>query len=182
MSLNHLASSTDVVASQLNPNFGSLIVHGPTSLGAVTATSLVVPTVRPVISVAGGTASTTLTAAQSGSMVVVSQATANQTISLPTVAAGAGCTFDIYFLAAADGSHTTTVNYGGSALILGNIINQTSGTAMALVTCGGGKNNVIRSATALNTGTGDWLHFDCDGSFWWVRGTGAGAAATFTVS
>jgi len=143
---------------------------------------------------ASASANTSLTAAQSGSLVVIPQSTASVSIQLPAVASGLRYRF--LFTAQSDGSHTTTIQVGSGTVgaLAGwiyNFVLTTNAPALkaAHSTTNGGIVNpattIVRSATAADTKAGDFLECFCDGTNYYFTGSGVAANAagpTFTVT
>ncbi len=124
------------------------------------------------------TVNTSLTAAQSGSLVLMPQATANVGIVLPAVAVGLW--YRILFQAVADGTHTQTLSITGSpASLSGQVMNI---AAAAFTSALLPASTIVRSATAANTKIGDYIDVYCDGVTYHCHGVGYGAAATYTVT
>ncbi len=112
---------------------------------------------RPVVAI---TTTAALTAAQSGSLITVSSATA-YTVTLPAVATSSGVSYDIVKLnATANAVQVSAL----TAVMQGTIDFADAGTG-ANGTLVAAKTNLVFIATAL---AGDRIHLDCDGVNWYV--------------
>ena len=112
---------------------------------------------QDVISLTGAGATQTLTAGDSGALVLLAGSDAS-TVDLPTIAEGLRFTF----YAATAEAH---VIQGGATKIDGVIYDNSNGTTLA-------RNAVSGKSkfTLVNPAIGDSLEFYCDGTDWFVRG------------
>ena len=135
---------------------------------------------KPVVTLPAA-ANTTLTQVQSGTLFLIPQQTASNTVNLPAPASGnAGVVYYFQVTATADGSHTLTIS-SGSTTLYGYLFSQPSSTAtMTLIS---GSTNIILSSTANNVKIGDTLSLTSDGTHWGVNAvSGSTSAAAWTVS
>ena len=155
--------------SWLNPRFSSLTVDNNSTLTSIT---------QPVTSLAAATASQTITASESGQVILCVQGTANRTITMP--AAAAGLNYKIVF-AKPDGTHTTAFTFAANSLY-GSIITGPSSGAILTQSSTSGSTTVTLGATAANLLLGDYLQFLCDGTKWYISGVNGAATAGFAFS
>lgn len=168
----------------LNPRFNSLLVDtvvtaqsvagaAAISGGSISGASITLPTVT----LSASAASQTLTAAQSGSLVICPTLTANQSVALPTAAAGLNFKFR---WSGGGGSFGHTITAGSAILYGGILLGTTSITSPNLTQLVvSTKTNVIRGGT--NGVPGDWIDLESDGTNWYVKGAATGSN-TFSVS
>ncbi len=125
----------------------------------------------PLVVAGSATVDTTLTAAQSGSIVTMPQATAaGVEYFLPAVAAGLN--FKFLVTATSDGANTRVISATGGTPIIGLLLGLTAGfnTAKAAAL------SLTLSATANNVKVGDYAQFTCDGTNWSVQAFSSGTA------
>lgn len=177
-------------SSGLGANSLAMTINAPSSLAQATTLSLGDPGVAAcnvqlgVANVVSGAAAadTALTAAQSGSLVQMAQATANVNITLPSTLV-AGLNYKIMFKAVSDGTHTQTLKVAdSSAKLCGQVFNFTAATPGVCTSSLTPASTIVRSATAANTGIGDYIDVFCDGAKYHCRAMGIGAAATYTIT
>jgi len=158
------------------------------SLSALTA-----PNFKPWLSVSGvpanvlsgvSTGTMVVTTAQSGSVIMAPQSTGSATlIQLPSPAVGLN--YKVIFTTVADGTNSCSIGVGanGTAGTLGGVIlNVAAGAFTSAIAVSSSNKLITRSATAANTAVGDYVDLWCDGTKYYARAVGMGAAATFSVS
>lgn len=146
------------------------------TLPDVAASCNVLLGIKKVVSIAAATTSQSLSQAQSGSLVLIPQVSANVTITLPSVLAGLSYRF--VCTATANGSNTCTIA-AGSAIIKGSNIAVAAGLVPVTTT---GASNIVLGATAANLKNGDWCQLECDGTNWFYYAASSGTAAAWTTS
>jgi hypothetical protein len=126
------------------------------------------------------TASTTLTALQSGSLLDIGvSTTTNRTITLPTAAKGLN--YEFYLSVAPSGTYTVTISGAAATLLNGNYT-VPGAAAYVAATAFAAKTSLILGATAANGKPGDFARFYCvDGTNWLVEAQSTGAATGWTA-
>lgn len=154
------------ISNLLVPN--NLTLYCNNIVTSATANNVVLPTA----------ANTTLTAAQSGSVFYLPQATANNVISLPAPAAGLN--FQFILSNVADGTHKQTIS-STAANVYGNLISLSTGTTnLTLINSGTAFTSIDVSATAANTKKGDFIRYRSDGTSYFVEAISVGTLSAWT--
>jgi hypothetical protein len=169
--------SNDVLApTTIRQNSKNLVNIGTLrSTGASVFESTVNGRVKVIAAAAA--ADRTLTADESGSIIVLPAATANNTITLP--AHSSGLNYKFVLGAVPNGTNTWVISATDADTM--------SGTAYGVIAAPVGVSATLSdiitiNATAANARVGDWLEVFSDGSIWYYTAWSNGTAALFTAS
>jgi hypothetical protein len=169
--------TTNIDATESNGKVTVKVKDSPTFTGTVTAAAFV----APKKSVSGSGATVTLTAAQTGSTVLMDRA-AGIVFTLPTAAAGLA--FDFYVTTAVTSNAYKVITSVGTELLIGGLLSDDTDSSDALAMFNAnGSSHIAVSMNGTTTGglVGTRIRVTClSATKWFVEGTvyGSGTVAT----